>query len=83
MLSKSLRKGIVSDFQVSLHAKMAMPWTQHNLFSIISVEDIVVFQGLQMFYFDNFLYIFGSRNAQVFSIEKPQLKIISFQYIYT
>ena len=71
---------------MSLHAKMAMSESQQyplNLNLIINVEDIVVFQGLQMFNFDNFLYIFGSRNAQVFSIEKPQLKIISFQSIYT
>ncbi len=57
MFSKSLRKGIVSDFQVSLHATHA--WSQHNLFSIISVEDIVVFQGLQMFNLNN-SYIFSA-----------------------
>ena len=67
---------------MSLHAKMAVSESQQYPLNL-NLEDIVVFQGLQMFNFDNFLYIFGSRNAQVFSIEKPQLKIISFQSIYT
>ena len=45
-----------------------------------NVEDIIVFLGLKHVFNSDHYYMFScGRNAQVTSVEKPQLKIIGFQ----
>ena len=72
-----------AQFEVTLHAKMAMinsqqyPW---KLYLINNVENIVVFLDWKVCISDIItVYFFCRRNPPVQIVEKPQLKIISFQ----
>ena len=71
-------KGTVS----ILHAKMAMPDSQryqYNLYLINNAKDIDIVLGLKVFNSD-ISYMFScNKNAQVMFVQKPQLKINSFQ----
>ena len=67
-------------FQVTLHAKLAMPDLQRypwNLYLISNVEDIVVFLGLKVFISDNFYMplLWGT------TVENRQFKVVNINII--
>ena len=68
---------------MTIHAKMAMPDSQPcplNIHLINNVE-YICFPALKLINSDNPYTFSCGRNAQVTSVEKPQLKIISFLII--